>query len=40
MALAGQHFVWLPHARTSGLRLTIAAGLAHAIAGATTGPDS
>ena len=38
MTLVAQHFTWLPHARTSGLPLTIAAGLAHAIAGAITGP--
>lgn len=34
------HFVWVPDARWSGgiLALTLAAGLAHAIAGAVTGP--
>jgi hypothetical protein len=40
VTLAVQHFAWLPHARVSGLApaLTIAAGLAHAVAGAITGP--
>jgi len=40
VTLAVQHFAWLPDARMSGLTpaLTIAAGLAHALAGALTGP--
>jgi len=40
VTLAVQHFAWLPDARMSGLTpaLTIAAGLAHAVAGAITGP--
>jgi hypothetical protein len=38
--LVVQHFAWLPDARMSGLTpyLTLAAGLAHALAGAITGP--
>jgi len=38
VTLAVQHFVWLPDARMSRLALTAAAGLAHALAGAITGP--
>jgi hypothetical protein len=40
VTMAVQYFAWLPNARMSGLApaLTIAAGLAHALAGAITGP--
>ena len=37
VTLAVQYFVWLPDARMSGGTLTIAAGLAHALAGSITG---
>jgi len=32
------HFSWIPSARANGIALTLAAGLAHAVAGATAGP--
>jgi protein-S-isoprenylcysteine O-methyltransferase Ste14 len=40
VTLMVQHFVWVPAARSNGLApyLTMAAALAHAIAGAITGP--
>ena len=40
MTLAVVHFAWIPDARMNGLTpyLTSAAGLAHALAGAITGP--
>lgn len=40
VTMAVQYFAWIPEARLSGLApaLTIAAGLAHAIAAAITGP--
>jgi drug/metabolite transporter (DMT)-like permease len=37
MTIVVTHLAWIPNARMSGMALTIAAGVAHALAGAVTG---
>lgn len=37
MTMVVTHLAWVPNARTSGMALTVAAGMAHALAGAITG---